>query len=222
MLAQSKRSDKRDVYKHCMDNVIRTESEMFCQRFAFIFINDFNQAFTPVAEFEITYLDVKQEVVQEDDSSRQNIELQKMVANYFNLELGEWEPLIENLALNADVNQTLTTKIVTVNFVDSVVLNVTQACLRNFAYTYEAWNAMPEFSKPRKKAPEIEQAAPDVKENHQKSLQGTIAMQMQSHDSGSSYSINSEEESKQSVGQMKLILTTDQAKQHKASDRVLT
>ena len=47
-------------------------------------------------------------------------------------------------------------------------------------------------------------------------------MQMQSNDSGSSYSINSEEESKQSAGQMKLILTTDQAKQRKASDMVLT
>lgn len=73
-----------------------------------------------------------------------------MRAQYFNLELGEWEPMIENFYLNVDIIETLTLKAVNVNFGEgqSVVVNVTSACLRNFAYTKDAWNAMPEFSKP--------------------------------------------------------------------------
>ena len=43
-----------------MDNVMVTESEMFCARLSFLFINDFNKAFTPVVELEMTGLDVKQ------------------------------------------------------------------------------------------------------------------------------------------------------------------
>lgn len=43
-----------------MDNVMSTESEIFCPKFSFLFINDANQAFTPVVEVELTGINVKQ------------------------------------------------------------------------------------------------------------------------------------------------------------------
>ena len=59
MLAQSKREDNRKKYKHCMDNVIETKSEMLCRKVSFLFINDSNAAFTPVMELEMTGLNVE-------------------------------------------------------------------------------------------------------------------------------------------------------------------
>ena len=150
-MARSVRQDLRHIYKHCMDNVIRTESEMYCSRFSFLFINDFNQAFTPVVEVQMTGLDMKQNTDKEDDRSEQHMSILQMTGSYFNLELGEWEPLIEHLALSVIVNNTLTQNTMIVNFDGPVHLNVTQACLRNISFTMEAWSMMPEFNKPKKK-----------------------------------------------------------------------
>ena len=102
-----------------------TESEMFCARLSFLFINDFNKAFTPVVELEMTGLDVKQSQVKEDDRSEQMISLHKMIGSYFNLELGEWEPMLENLAFSIINNQTLSQKTLVVNFDGPVILNIT-------------------------------------------------------------------------------------------------
>ena len=68
-----------------------------------------------------------------------------MTGNYFNLELGEWEPMLENFTCEVNVNQTLSQKTLVVNFDGPVIINMTQACLRNFAYTHEAWLSMPAF-----------------------------------------------------------------------------
>ena len=59
MLAQSKREENRVKYKHCMDNVFETKSEMLCKKISFLFINDFNSAFTPVLELEMTGVNVE-------------------------------------------------------------------------------------------------------------------------------------------------------------------
>ena len=67
MLAQSKRPDLREVYKHCMDNVIETKSDLFCKKISFLFINDFNSAFTPVVELEMTGVNFEQNVLKADD-----------------------------------------------------------------------------------------------------------------------------------------------------------
>ena len=147
MLAQSKRSDHRTKKLHCMDNVIKTDSEIFCQKISFLFINDFNQAFTPVTEIEMTGVNVISESVKEDDKTYQCMTLHKMTGSYFNLELGDWEPMIENLAVRVEQNQTLSIKTVSVKFEGPVILTVTQACLRNFSYTHEAWMSMPELAK---------------------------------------------------------------------------
>ena len=77
------------------------------------------------------------------------ISLHKMIGSYFNLELGEWEPLLENLAFSIINNETLSQKTLVVNFDGPVILNITQACLRNLSYTHEAWNSMPDLMKPK-------------------------------------------------------------------------
>lgn len=60
---------------------------------------------------------MKQEVVKEDDKTIQSLEIiDGMRAQYFNLELGEWEPMIENFYLNVDIIETLTLKAINVNF----------------------------------------------------------------------------------------------------------
>jgi len=48
-----------------------------------------------------------------------------MTANYFNLEIGEWEPLIENLGFSVKINQSLSKKVVILEFNGPVDLNIT-------------------------------------------------------------------------------------------------
>lgn len=50
-----------------MDNVLKTESEIFCAKISFLFINDFNSAFTPVTEIEMTAFNVQSQSTKEDD-----------------------------------------------------------------------------------------------------------------------------------------------------------
>lgn len=75
------------------------------------------------------------------------MKLHQMTSNYFNLELGEWEPMVENFACEVNVNQTLSQKTLFVTFKGPVIVNLTQACLLNLSYTYEAWLSMPAFMK---------------------------------------------------------------------------
>lgn len=67
MLGQTKREDMNRKYKHCMENVVETKSEMLCKKISFLFINDFNSAFTPVMEVEMTGVNVEQNVLKADD-----------------------------------------------------------------------------------------------------------------------------------------------------------
>ena len=76
------------------------------------------------------------------------LKLHQMTSNYFNLEQGEWEPFIENLAFDISQNQTLSQKTIVVNFKNTVLVNLTQACVINFSYTHEAWMAMPGLTDP--------------------------------------------------------------------------
>ena len=59
-----------------------------------------------------------------------------MTGNYFNLELGEWEPMLENFKCDVIVNQTLSQKTVIVTFEGPVMINLTGSCLQNLAYTH--------------------------------------------------------------------------------------
>lgn len=92
-------------------------------------------------------LDNSQSYDKEADLNEQNVSLTQMTATYFNLELGEWEPLVENLAFNTMTNNTPSQETLIVNFDGPVNINITQACLRNISYTLEAWNEMPQFAK---------------------------------------------------------------------------
>lgn len=69
------------------------------------------------------------------------------------------------------------------------MINVTQACLRNFSFTYEAWMAMPDFILPKKG----ETGGLNTKKAFVDSQisRNTIRIGI---DSNSSYSINSEED----------------------------
>ena len=71
-----------------MDNVIDTKSDLFCKKISFLFINDFNSAFTPVVELEMTGVNFEQNVLKADDVTNQMLKLHQMTSNYFNLELG--------------------------------------------------------------------------------------------------------------------------------------
>jgi len=56
-------------------------------------INDFNSGFTPVLQLEMSQILMNQSWVPETTDTA--LELPALLINYYNLELGEWEPLLE-------------------------------------------------------------------------------------------------------------------------------
>ena len=122
-----------------------------------------------------------------------------MTGNYFNLELGEWEPMLENFKCDVIVNQTLSQKAVFVTFEGPVMINLTGSCLQNLAYTHEAWLSMPPFIKPTSSANaqalhQLHQQDPVLLDSQVSSATENMKLQLVANDSHSSYSINSSSE----------------------------
>ena len=78
-----------------MEHVREKDSLMRCDHLSILFINDFDKGFTPVLEVEIASLDMINKADSNDENSEIEMSMPLMTANYFNLELGEWEPLLE-------------------------------------------------------------------------------------------------------------------------------
>ena len=68
---------------------------MSCDNVSVLFINDFDKGFTPVLEVEISNLEMSNKADFNDENTEIEVNLPMLTANYFNLELGEWEPLLE-------------------------------------------------------------------------------------------------------------------------------
>ena len=69
-----------------------------------LFINDFDIGITPVLECEISSLEVKNDEDLTQKDSVMSVEIPMVTVNYFNLERGEWEPLLEHLAVQINMN----------------------------------------------------------------------------------------------------------------------
>ena len=78
-----------------MDHIREKETLMSCDNMSVLFINDFDKGFTPVLEFEIASLEMVNKADSNDENAEIEVNLPMFTANYFNLELGEWEPLLE-------------------------------------------------------------------------------------------------------------------------------
>lgn len=71
---------------------------MRCELISVLAINDLNSGFTPVLQLEMSSILMNQNWVQENTDTA--VELPALLINYYNLELGEWEPLLERTQVN--------------------------------------------------------------------------------------------------------------------------
>ena len=122
-----------------------------------------------------------------------------MTGYYFNLELGEWEPMLENFTCDIIVNQTLSQKTFSVIFEGPVIINLTGSCLQNLSYTHEAWLSMPPFIKPTSSANtqalhQLQQHDPILMDSQVSGATSSMKLQLVANESHSSYSINSSSE----------------------------
>lgn len=63
-------------------------------------------------ELEIASLEMINKADNNDENSEIEMSMPLLTANYFNLELGEWEPLLEQLSMKIGVNETISQKII--------------------------------------------------------------------------------------------------------------
>ena len=68
-----------------------------------------------------------------------------MTASYYNLELSEWEPLLESLSCTMAVTSSLSESSTAVNFDKPILLNITESVLHNIIITYQSWMASPDY-----------------------------------------------------------------------------
>lgn len=79
--------------KSSLNNVLNDVKDVRCELISVLAINDFNSGFTPVLQFEMSQILMNQSWVPETTDTA--VELPALLVNYYNLELGEWEPLLE-------------------------------------------------------------------------------------------------------------------------------
>jgi len=59
--------------------------------------------------------------------------------NYYNLELGEWEPFLEQTQATILQHTTKEESLTSITFKDAIALNATEQCLKNIFHTYRSW-----------------------------------------------------------------------------------
>lgn len=74
-----------------------------------------------------------------------NLTLPEIGLNYYNIELGEWEPLLEPTQMNLNIESTATDSKTAVRMDQPMNLNSTEECLKNLYHTYESWMQTPKF-----------------------------------------------------------------------------
>jgi hypothetical protein len=84
-------------------------------------------------------------VTQRNQPVVMDLDLPSFAVNYYNLELGEWEPLIEPAPLQISTQSTPVNSQTTIKMVDPVCINSTEECLRNLIHTYNSWMSTPKF-----------------------------------------------------------------------------
>lgn len=68
-----------------------------------------------------------------------------ITAAYYNLELSEWEPLLENMSCDLKIESNLKEIITSVQFNAPIMLNVTDGILHNVIHTHQSWMASPDY-----------------------------------------------------------------------------
>lgn len=121
-----------------MQNILNDVKDLYCEQISILAINDFNSGFTPVLQLEMTKLIMNQNW-DADGTTDTGVELPNMLINYYNLELGEWEPLLERTQVSLQQRVSKTESVVSINFKEPICLNSTEQCLKNLFHTYKSW-----------------------------------------------------------------------------------
>lgn len=85
---------KPDEPTSSMQNILEDIKEMKCEQISILAINDYNCGFTPVLQLEFTNILMNQSW-KKNNQTEMRIVLPEILLNYYNIELGEWEPLLE-------------------------------------------------------------------------------------------------------------------------------
>ena len=81
--------------KSVLENILKSTSLIKCNELSFLAINDFDNGFSPVLKVQIIDLNMDTTDTIWQKTSLQEFEVFSLSADYFNMLLGEWEPLLE-------------------------------------------------------------------------------------------------------------------------------
>ncbi len=81
--------------KSVLENILKSKSKILLNEVSFLAINDFNNGFSPLLKVQIIDLLMVTTDTIWQKTSLQNFKVLSLSADYFNMMLGEWEPLLE-------------------------------------------------------------------------------------------------------------------------------
>ena len=127
-----------------IQNVLEDSKDISCEQISILAINDYNCGFTPVLMCDLNAIRMTQ-VWKASKQGSLSLLLPDMLINYYNVELGEWEPLLEPTKMEVDQQSNEAQQHTKIVFEKPLNLNSTQECLKNLFFTYESWMQTPKY-----------------------------------------------------------------------------
>jgi hypothetical protein len=137
--------------KSVLENILKSTSKVLMNEVSFLAINDFNNGFSPLLKVQIIDLLMITTDTIWQKTSLQNFKVLSLSADYFNMMLGEWEPLLEihgnektkekeaRCAITAMINTTVSEKNTAVDINGVFCINHSNQMYQNIMHSKKSW-----------------------------------------------------------------------------------
>jgi len=98
MTSLAEKLKPKEAVPSIFDNVRKVSQIVTFDDITILMINDFDKAYTPVIDLELLDATVSKQEDKVSKTSQMEVSVPMMMAAYYNLEVSQWEPLLESMS----------------------------------------------------------------------------------------------------------------------------